>query len=40
MWEGELSACAFEFQAIAGAIHEALKPYRDGLPGLVVYLRR
>jgi hypothetical protein len=29
-----------EFQAIADAIREALKPYREGLYGLVIYLRR
>ena len=29
-----------EFQAIADAILEALKPYRDGLCGLVLYIRR
>lgn len=29
-----------EFQAIADAIFEALKPYRDGLRGLVLYIRR
>ena len=29
-----------EFQAIADAIVQALKPYRGGLRGLVVYLRR
>ena len=29
-----------EFQAIADAIVEALKPYRGGLRGLVVYIRR
>ena len=28
------------FQAIADAIVEALKPYRGGLRGLVVYIRR
>ena len=29
-----------EFRAMADAIREALKPYRNGLPGLVIYLRR
>ena len=29
-----------EFQAIADAIFQALKPYRGGLHGLVLYLRR
>lgn len=29
-----------EFQAIAGAISPALKPYRGRLHGLVLYLRR
>ena len=29
-----------EFSAIAAAIFEALKPYRDGLRGLVLYIRR
>ena len=29
-----------EFSAIADAIFEALKPYRDGLRGLVLYIRR
>jgi uncharacterized protein DUF5615 len=29
-----------EFPAIADAIFEALKPYRDGLRGLVLYIRR
>lgn len=29
-----------EFQAIAGAVLDALQPYRDGLRGLVVYLSR
>lgn len=29
-----------EFQAIADAIAEALKPYRDGLEGVVLYLAR
>lgn len=29
-----------EFQAIAGAISQALKPYRGSLHGLVLYLRR
>ncbi len=29
-----------EFQAIADAIFEALTPYRAGLRGLVVYIRR
>ena len=29
-----------EFQAIADAIFRALKPYRGGLQGLVLYLRR
>ena len=29
-----------EFQAIADAIFQALKPYRGGLLGLVFYLRR
>jgi hypothetical protein len=28
------------FQAIADAIFEALKPYRGGLRGLVLYIRR
>jgi len=29
-----------EFQAIVDAIVQALKPYRGGLRGLVLYLRR
>ena len=29
-----------EFEAIASAILEALKPYRDGLEGLVLYIKR
>ena len=29
-----------EFQAIADAIFEGLKPYGDGLRGLVLYIRR
>ena len=29
-----------EFQAIADAILEALKPYRTGLHGVVLYIRR
>ena len=29
-----------EFQALAGAVFQALKPYRGGLHGLVLYLRR
>jgi hypothetical protein len=29
-----------EFQAIADGIFEALKPYREGLRGIVVYIRR
>ncbi len=29
-----------EFQAIADAIFETLKPYREGLRGLAVYIRR
>ena len=29
-----------EFQAIAGAIFKALKPYRAGLEGLVLYVKR
>jgi hypothetical protein len=29
-----------EFQAIADAIFQALKPYRSGVRGLVIYLRR
>ena len=29
-----------EFQALADAIFQALKPYRGGLHGLVLYLRR
>jgi hypothetical protein len=29
-----------EFQAITDAIFETLKPYRDGLPGLAVYIIR
>ena len=29
-----------EFLAIADAIREAMKPYRAGLDGLVIYLRR
>ena len=29
-----------EFQEIADAIFETLTPYRDGLRGLVVYIRR
>ena len=29
-----------EFQALADAIFQVLKPYRGGLPDLVLYLRR
>lgn len=29
-----------EFQAIADAIFEALKPYRGGLDGIVLYIKR
>jgi hypothetical protein len=29
-----------EFQAIAGAILDALKPYREGLEGVVLYIKR
>jgi len=29
-----------EFQSIADASFEALKPYRTGLRGLVIYIRR
>ena len=33
-------SCGDDFRAIADAIREAVKPYRAGLPGLAIYLRR
>ena len=38
--EGTPSYEIEDFQAIADAILEALKPYPDGLGGLVVYIRQ